>query len=157
LWKNCAAGSTCSSRTRRRACGCWERFAASSSARAATAVSVETCSARSPTRCTERLNSAALSRAPGKRAHVAAYAQTGFDPGFKDQSGWLVFFGILEIAIGAFCALMLLLTLLNMALTAFLPPLQVQLMSARMMLPSALTYVAAGVFFIWLGIGTLKG
>src|SRR5439155_17620217 len=75
----------------------------------------------------------------------------------KNQSGWLVFFGMVEIIIGALCALMLLLTLILMALPAWAPQFRNPAMSPRMSIPTASTYLAAGVFFIWLGIGTLMG
>lgn len=60
---------------------------------------------------------------------MAGYAQSKLAPGFKNQGGWLIFFGILEIAISAGCALMLLLTLFSLALSALLPQAPPQAMS----------------------------
>ncbi len=77
--------------------------------------------------------------------------------GFRDRSGWLVFFGILEILIGGVCALFLPLILFVVVLVPRFPRDAGPGTDARFLLPSALLYAALAVFFVWMGIGTVKG
>ena len=76
---------------------------------------------------------------------------------FKDRKGGLIAFGVLEILAGAFCALMAPIMLVSMLLPAALleegaaPPVDV-----GMMIPGLLFYVSLAVWFIWMGIGSIK-
>lgn len=75
---------------------------------------------------------------------------------FKDRKTGLVVFGILEIIFGAFCALMAPLIIFStLAATAFNKN-AAQPMSPGVMVPGILCYVLLAVWFIWLGIGSLK-
>jgi len=67
---------------------------------------------------------------------------------FKDRSLGLVIFGIIEILIGAFCALLVPLILAAGSLmgTADL----------RSALPSAVLYTVVAAIFIWLGVGSIR-
>jgi hypothetical protein len=82
---------------------------------------------------------------------------TGGSVVFKDRNAGLIAFGVLEILAGAFCALMAPLMLVGMLLPAALleegsaPPVDI-----GMMLPGLLFYVLLAVWFIWMGIGSLK-
>jgi hypothetical protein len=68
--------------------------------------------------------------------------------GFADRSLGLVIFGVIEILIGAFCALLLPLILVatSLAGTADL----------RTTVPSMVLYTVVAVVFIWLGVGSIR-
>ena len=74
---------------------------------------------------------------------------------FKDRSAGLVVFGIIEIAIGAFCAL-----LIPLALAVALASRSLQGPAAgldvRTMLPSLALYAVIAVVFVWIGVGSIR-
>ena len=77
-------------------------------------------------------------------------------PDFKDRKAGLLVFGILEVILGSFCALIVLLMIVGMTIAAtvdksFVPP-----MNAGMMIPGVLFYALLAVWFIWMGIGSIK-
>jgi hypothetical protein len=78
------------------------------------------------------------------------------DPdGFKDRSAGLVVFGIIEILIGLFCALLIPAVLA----VAFAAPSALALeveTDPRTLVPSLAAYSLAAVAFIWLGIGSIR-
>jgi hypothetical protein len=74
-------------------------------------------------------------------------------PPFKDRRAGLIALGILEILLGAGCALMIPLMVFGQLMAANMsgaPP------SLRMIIPAALIYVVLAVTLIWLGIGSIK-
>lgn len=75
---------------------------------------------------------------------------------FKDRKTGLVVFGILEIIMGAFCALMVPFMLIGMAASAALNKGPSPSMSAGTLIPSILFYILLAVWFIWMGIGSIK-
>ncbi len=84
------------------------------------------------------------------------YEENTQTPDFKDRKTGLVVFGILQILLGAFCALMV-----PFMILAMLVPLLVDSDSApptnpAMMIPSVLFYVLLAAWFISMGIGSLK-
>lgn len=87
---------------------------------------------------------------------MADYEENAQTPGFKDRKTGLVVFGILQILLGAFCALMV-----PFMILAMLVPLLVDSASApptnpAMMIPSVLFYVLLAAWFISMGIGSFK-
>ncbi|HUT90073.1 MAG TPA: hypothetical protein VMY37_11290 [Thermoguttaceae bacterium] len=73
-------------------------------------------------------------------------------PEFKDRRAGLVLFGVLQILIGAFCALMIPL----MAASGALSQAGGVAMDARTMIPAILQYALMAVAGIWLGIGSIR-
>ena len=76
--------------------------------------------------------------------------------GLKDRKGGLVALGVVQIIIGAFCALMVPLMLLGTLMSAAIDRGAAPRTSASMMMPGMLMYVLIAVFFIWMGIGSIK-
>ena len=76
-------------------------------------------------------------------------------PAHRDRSGWLLFFGIAEILMGAVCLLLfsLCLVVLPMALAAQPSAAQVPALALWI---NVGTYVAAGSFLLTMGIGTIR-
>ncbi len=74
-------------------------------------------------------------------------------PAFVDQRAGLIAFGILEIIIGCFCALMIPLMLLGMAVQQGTG--SQAAMDRSMILFGVMLYGAIAVVFIWLGIGSI--
>ena len=77
-------------------------------------------------------------------------------PDFKDTKTGLMVFGILQIIFGGFCALMVPFAILGMIASVFLDKSSATAMSPTMMIPGVLMYVALAVWFVWMGIGSLK-
>ncbi len=75
---------------------------------------------------------------------------------FKDRRGGLIFFGILQILIGAFCTLFVPLMLAGVLLTARAAPNEAAGAQMRNIIPALGLYAAAAIFFIWMGIGSIK-
>ena len=73
-------------------------------------------------------------------------------PDFKDRKTGLVVFGILEIILGGFCALFMLFMLASF----FLKISSAVTMNSGMRISSALLYAMLAVWFIWMGIGSIK-
>lgn len=71
---------------------------------------------------------------------------------FTDCRPGLIAFGIIEILIGGFCALMV--PLIGFAMVAAAKVGETDRFNARVMLPSLLVYVFIAAWFIWLGIGS---
>jgi len=74
-----------------------------------------------------------------------------------DRSAWLSVVGVLEIILGVLASGMVLLMLLGLVMGAALGSRQAPGLDARSILAGGGIYVLAAVFFIWMGIGTLKG
>ena len=68
---------------------------------------------------------------------------------FKDRKAGLIVFGILQILLGAFCALLVPLMIVGMLLSA-------QPMGAGTMAPGILFYALMSTWFIWMGIGSIQ-
>ena len=75
---------------------------------------------------------------------------------FKDRKVGLVVFGILQIILGGLCALLVPLMILGMIASRTFEDVSAAGMSARMMVPGVLFYVIVAVWFIWMGIGSIK-
>ncbi len=76
--------------------------------------------------------------------------------GFKDRKTGLIVFGIMEIIFGALCFMMvpvMIICLLISSISTCSPAAQ---MNAGTMIPSIMVYVLLAVWFIWMGIGSLK-
>ncbi|MFH0889430.1 MAG: hypothetical protein V1871_09520 [Planctomycetota bacterium] len=77
-------------------------------------------------------------------------------PDFRDRKIGLVIFGILEIIFGAFCALLVPFMMVGMILSATLNKNPDTSMSVGLIILSVLFYSALAVWFIWMGIGSIK-
>ncbi len=75
---------------------------------------------------------------------------------YRDRKTGLVVFGILEIIFGAFCALMVPFMLLGMLASAALNRGSAPPVNASMMIPGLLFYALLAVWFIWMGIGSIR-
>lgn len=71
-------------------------------------------------------------------------------PPFKDRSTGLIIFGLLQIIMGGFCALMIPLMLLSLTIA---PDTNPQL-NAQAMIPAIGIYTLLAVLLIWLGVGS---
>jgi hypothetical protein len=74
---------------------------------------------------------------------------------FKDRSAGLAVFGVIEILIGLFCALLIPLVLAVVVAAPSLPELGADL-APRTVVPSLAVYGLAAVALIWLGIGSIR-
>jgi hypothetical protein len=74
---------------------------------------------------------------------------------FKDRSAGLVVFGVIEIAIGAFCALLIPLALAVTLAARSVSGLDVAV-DARTLAPSLAVYAVIAASFIWLGVGSIR-
>jgi hypothetical protein len=75
---------------------------------------------------------------------------------FKDRKVGLVIFGILQILLGAFCGLMVPLMILGMIVSTIAADGGSEAMSFKMMIPGVLVYLLAAIWFITMGIGSIK-
>jgi hypothetical protein len=84
------------------------------------------------------------------------YEETLQSSDFKDRKIGLVVFGILQIILGGFCALMVLIAIFGMIASAVLDNSSAIAMSPTTMIPAVLFYVILAVWFICMGIGSIK-
>ena len=84
------------------------------------------------------------------------YEETLQSSDFKDRKTGLVVFGILQIIFGGFCALMVPLMIFGMIASTVLDNSAAAPMSTTMMIPALLLYVLLAVWFICMGIGSIK-
>jgi hypothetical protein len=75
---------------------------------------------------------------------------------FKDRSKALVFFGVIELLLGTCCSLMIPLSVLNLVFQARHPPPAPPLPPASAIIVAAFFYAAVAVFFIAVGIGSIR-
>ena len=75
---------------------------------------------------------------------------------FKDRKTGLVVFGILQIILGVLCALLVPLMILGMIISTAAGEDAAEGFNLRMMIPAILFYVLLAVWFIWVGIGSVK-
>ncbi len=75
---------------------------------------------------------------------------------FKDRKTGLVVFGILQIIFGGFCALIVPFMIIGMIASTVLNSSAAAPMSLSMMIPGVLLYVLVAVWFICMGIGSVK-
>ncbi|MDH4240476.1 MAG: hypothetical protein OEW48_13025 [Phycisphaerae bacterium] len=88
---------------------------------------------------------------------MSDYEETAQSSSFKDRKTGLVVFGILQIIFGGFCALTIPFMIIGMIASAFIEnSTTAATMRPTMMIPAILLYVAAAVWFIWMGIGSIK-
>lgn len=74
---------------------------------------------------------------------------------FKDRSAGLIVFGAIEIAIGAFCALLIPLALAVTLAARSVSGLDMAV-DVRMLAPSLAVYAVIAASFIWLGVGSIR-
>jgi hypothetical protein len=74
---------------------------------------------------------------------------------YNDRSTGLLVFGVIEILIGLFCALLIPLALVVILAAPSMPGLGAEL-DARTLVPSLAVYGLAAVAFIWLGVGSIR-
>src|SRR5437899_7386808 len=75
-------------------------------------------------------------------------------PAYKDRRGWLIAFGVVEILIACFLAMMaafMVFAISSLPRTPQQPP-----MPARTMIPGVVFYLALAAGFIALGIGSIR-
>ena len=84
------------------------------------------------------------------------YEETLQSSGFKDRKTGLIVFGILQIILGGFCALMVPFMILGMIASSVLDDSSAPPMSPTMMIPGVFFYVLLAAWFIWMGIGSIK-
>ena len=77
-------------------------------------------------------------------------------PDFKDMKTGLVVFGIIQIIFGGFCVLIIPFIIVGMLASILSSDSSAAPMSVRMMIPGVLFYVILAVWFIWMGIGSIK-
>jgi NADH:ubiquinone oxidoreductase subunit 6 (subunit J) len=94
---------------------------------------------------------------PGDPAAGApALAHPPPPPGYRDRSGLLTFFGVVEILIGGLCALLGVLGALALSLVPRAGVSPGPAAPPRLLWVNLLVYAAAAVFLITMGIGTLR-
>jgi len=84
------------------------------------------------------------------------YEETLQSSDFKDRKTGLLVFGILQIIFGGFCALMVPFMIFGMIASAVLDNSAAAPMSPTMMIPAFLLYTLMAVWFICMGIGSIK-
>jgi len=84
------------------------------------------------------------------------YEETLQSSDFKDSKTGLVVFGILHLIFGGFCALMVPFAIFGMIASAFLDNSAAAPMRPTMMIPAVLLYALLAVWFICMGIGSIK-
>ncbi len=84
---------------------------------------------------------------------MAEHEEMMQSPGFKDRKARLVVFGILQIILGSICVLIVPLMVFGMIAAHKNAAEDV---NARAMIPGVLFYVLLAVWFIWMGIGSIK-
>jgi hypothetical protein len=77
-------------------------------------------------------------------------------PVFQDRKTLLVVFGILQIILGAVCAMLVPFMALSLIMTRSFESSAVPPMNIRMIAPTLLFYLILAVWFIWAGIGSIK-
>jgi hypothetical protein len=87
---------------------------------------------------------------------MSDYEETVQSSGFKDMKTGLLVFGILEIICGVFCALTIPFMIVGMIASAFLDDSTAAGLRPTMMIPGVLFYLVGAVWFIWMGIGSIK-
>ncbi len=87
---------------------------------------------------------------------MADYQENTQTPGFKDRKTGLIVFGILQILLGAFCALAIPFMILARLVPLLVDSDSAPPMNPAMMIPSVLFYVLLAAWFISMGIGSLK-
>ncbi len=75
---------------------------------------------------------------------------------FKDTKTGLVVFGIIQIIFGGFCALMVPFMVFGIIASTVLDRSSAESMNVRMMIPAVIFYAILAVWFIWMGIGSIK-
>jgi hypothetical protein len=76
--------------------------------------------------------------------------------GFKDRKTRLVVFGILQILFGGLCALLIPLMIMGMVMSAMQNNHAAQQLHWQTMVPGILVYAVAAVWFITMGIGSIR-
>jgi len=83
--------------------------------------------------------------------------ETAQAAGFKDRKTRLVVFGILQIIFGGLCTLLVPFMILGMIMSATVNKGNAAAgASLRMMIPGILIYLLLAVWFIWMGIGSIR-
>ena len=77
-------------------------------------------------------------------------------PDFKDRKTRLAVFGTLQIALGGLAAMMVPMMIVGMIASAVSGGEAAERMNLKSMAPACLIYAVVAVWFIWMGIGSLK-
>lgn len=77
-------------------------------------------------------------------------------PVFQDRKTLLVVFGILHVFLGAMCALLAPLALVGLVVSKYVPTNTTASTNITMMIMVMFFYVLLAVWFIWMGIGSIK-
>jgi hypothetical protein len=77
-------------------------------------------------------------------------------PVFQDRKALLVVFGILQIILGAVCAMLVPFMALSLIMAGSIESGAVPPTNIRMIVPNLLFYLIFAVWFIWAGIGSIK-
>jgi MFS family permease len=77
-------------------------------------------------------------------------------PVFQDRKTLLVVFGILHIFLGAVCALLAPIALVGLIISKYMPPNTAATTSITMMIMVVCIYILLAIWFIWMGIGSIK-
>ncbi len=75
---------------------------------------------------------------------------------FTDRKTRLVVLGVLQIVLGAFCALALPMMIIGMVASAVTGNQAAEGMNLKQMIPAIIMYALAATWFIWVGIGSVK-
>lgn len=87
---------------------------------------------------------------------MAMDEMTDGNPDFKDRSAGLIAFGIIHIVLGGFCALLVPFTLMAAFASMAIDDSASASTSPIMMIPGVIAYILMAVWFIWMGIGSVK-
>jgi hypothetical protein len=87
---------------------------------------------------------------------MSEYEEIMLSSDFKDRKVGLVVFGILQIILGGLCTLMVPFMVIGMIASASLGDGSAPPVNASMMILGVLFYVLAAVWFIWMGVGSIK-
>ena len=75
---------------------------------------------------------------------------------YRDRKTGLVVFGILEIILGGLCALAVPMMIFGMIVSTAMNKSSAVPMNIGMMIPGMLIYILSAIWFIWMGIGSIK-
>jgi len=87
---------------------------------------------------------------------MANHEETMQTSQFKDMRTGLIAFGIIQIIFGGFCALAIPFMIFGMLVSTISGKSSAAPISVRMMVPSVLFYVVLAIWFIWMGVGSIK-
>jgi len=87
---------------------------------------------------------------------MANHEETMQSSEFKDKKTGLIAFGVIQIIFGGFCALAIPFMIFGMLVSTISRKSPAPPMSGHLMIPGILFYVILAIWFIWMGIGSIK-